>query len=103
MSQLPPYRFVVTWYAKYAIKDKSYDLYYGAFSGNKPCWHILLENNYVTELVPIDKNASEIDKIYRVKGRGVNLKFTQQKIRKIARPRNNEVHLFNSQDFVPAN
>lgn len=102
-SNKPPYRFQASWKCRYHIKDKPYNLYYGAFSGNRPCWHILLDNNYVSELIPIDDNRDDIDKIYRVKSRGNNnLRFTQQKIRKIAMPVNEE-HFFMSQEFVPSN
>jgi hypothetical protein len=102
MENKPPYRFYTQWKCKYHIKANSYTLVYGAFSGNKPCWHIVLENDYVAELVPIDANVVDLEKIYRVKGRGNNLRFTYQKIRKIARPVE-EYAYYNSQDFVPAN
>lgn len=102
-SNKPPYRFYYNWKARYTIKGKGYNLYYGAFSGNKPCWHVEIEE-YAYELIPIDKNVSDIEKIYRVKGRGLNqLRFTQQKITNLARPSEESIIMLYSLDFVPSN
>ena len=100
------YKFYSTYECTYEIKDsRIYKLYYGYFSGDKPCWNILIEGseNEISPLIPININLSDIDMIYRVSKLGYSqLRFTGNKIRKYAKRMPKE-YIFTKEEFIPLN
>jgi hypothetical protein len=93
--------FMAKWICHYNIKGITYQLYYGRFHGEKPCWYYKEHvSNKIHELLPCNIDGSENTDIYRLYINGVDTRFSYGKIKRYAKSINETFNFFR-EDFVP--
>ncbi len=90
-------------YCKYECNYNGRMLYYGNFSGDKPCWNADIGGDKIEPLVVVDEKVSKEKVVYRLSGRkGANTRFTYQKIARTAIPSKDSVILKRREDHIPS-
>lgn len=90
-------------YCKYECNYNGRMLYYGGFSGDKPCWHADIGDDVVEELVKVDENAPREKVVYRLSGKkGATIRFTYAKISRLAVDAKEDVIKKRNFNHIPA-